>query len=368
METRVNGLVEPEMQLRCLLVPLGSPQPLSSHALLSSACLPPQLEKTGGLLQSEGQGAGQAGLGGKHTSGRNSKMPSQKERTKRSLTQRLALRSRVAKETVSEFLGTFIMIVLGCGSVAQAVLSRGHLGGIVTMNMGFATAVVMAIYVTGGVSGGHINPAVSFAMCVFGRMEWFKFPFYVGAQFLGAFVGAATVFGIYHDGLMAFADGKLLVAGENATAFIFATYPASFISLPNAFIDQVLSTMFLLLIVFAIFDSRNMGVPRGLEPLVIGLLIISLSCSLSLNTGCAMNPARDLSPRLFTALAGWGFEVFTAGNNFWWIPVVGPMVGAFFGGLFYILLIQLHHSDPDSEVKAEPSGSKLEKYELSDSM
>ncbi|KAL6031107.1 hypothetical protein STEG23_001921, partial [Scotinomys teguina] len=165
-------------------------------------------------------------------------MPSEKERTKRSLTQRLALKSPIAKETVSEFLGTFIMIVLGCGSVAQAVLSRGHLGGIVTINIGFAMSVVMAIYVTGGVSGGHINPAVSFAMCVFGRMEWFKFPFYVGAQFLGAFAGAAAVFGVYYDGLMAFADGQLLIVGENATAFIFATYPAPFISLPNAFVDQ----------------------------------------------------------------------------------------------------------------------------------
>lgn len=292
-------------------------------------------------------------------------MPSEKERTKRSLTQRLALKSRLAKETISEFLGTFIMIVLGCGSVAQAVLSRGHLGGIVTINVGFAMAVVMAIYVTGGVSGGHINPAVSFAMCVFGRMEWFKLPFYVGAQFLGAFVGAAAVFGVYYDGLMAFADGQLLIVGENATAFIFATYPAPFVSLPNAFVDQVLSTMFLLLIVFAIFDSRNMGVPRGLEPVIIGLLIIALSCSLGLNTGCAMNPARDLSPRLFTALAGWGFEVFTVGNNFWWIPVVGPMVGAVLGGLFYILLIQMHHSDPSSEAKAEPYENKLEKHELS---
>ncbi|CAO2634412.1 Aqp9 [Lemmus lemmus] len=313
METRVNNKsVEPEMQLRCLVLPLGSPQLLSSHPLLPSARLPPQLEKTGGLLQREGQGTEQVGLGGKRTSGRNSKMPSQKERTKRSLTQRLALRSHVAKETVSEFLGTFIMIVLGCGSVAQAVLSRGQLGGVVTMNMGFATAVVMAIYVTGGVSGGHINPAVSFAMCVFGRMEWFKFPFYVGAQFLGAFVGAATVFGIYYGAaswllvsilvvLISSQKGKPWVSRWTEQTELWK------ISLPL----QVLSTMFLLLIVFAIFDSRNMGVPRGLEPLVIGLLIISLSCSLSLNTGCAMNPARDLSPRLFTALAGWGFEVFT---------------------------------------------------------
>ncbi|XP_021027738.1 aquaporin-9 [Mus caroli] len=292
-------------------------------------------------------------------------MPSEKDRAKKNLVQRLALKSRLAKETLSEFLGTFIMIVLGCGSIAQAVLSRGKFGGIVTINIGFATAVVMALYVTFGVSGGHINPAVSFAMCTFGRMEWFKFPFYVGAQLLGAFVGAATVFGIYYDGLMAFADGKLLITGENGTAFIFATYPNPFVSVPGAFVDQVVSTMFLLLIVFAIFDSRNLGVPRGLEPVVIGLLIIVISCSLGLNSGCAMNPARDLGPRLFTALAGWGFEVFTFGNNFWWIPVVGPMIGAVLGGLIYVLFIQMHHSNPDPEVKAEPAENNLEKHELS---
>ncbi|XP_022268441.1 aquaporin-9 isoform X3 [Canis lupus baileyi] len=255
--------------------------------------------------------------------------------------------------------------VLGCGSVAQAILSRGHFGGIITINVGFAMAVVMAIYVTGGVSGGHINPAVSLAMCLFGRMKWFKFPFYVGAQFLGAFAGAATLFGIYYDGLMSFAGGKLLIVGENATAHIFATYPAPYLSLTNAFADQVVATMFLLMIVFAIFDSRNLGVPRGLEPIAIGLLIIVISSSLGLNSGCAMNPARDLSPRLFTALAGWGFEVFTAGNNFWWIPVVGPLVGAVIGGLIYVLVIEIHHPNPDPDFETEQSEDKPDKYELS---
>lgn len=285
------------------------------------------------------------------------------KRRKKSLKQRLVLKSSLAKETLSEFLGTFIMIVLGCGSVAQAVLSRGRFGGIVTTNVGFAMSVVMAIYATGGVSGGHINPAVSFAMCLFGRMKWFKLPFYVGAQFLGAFVGAATLFGIYYDGLMSFAGGKLLIVGENATAQIFATYPSPYLSLENAFADQVVATMFLLMLVFAIFDSRNLGVPKGLEPIVIGLLIIVISSSLGLNSGCAMNPARDLSPRLFTALAGWGFEVFTTGKNFWWIPVVGPLVGAAIGGLVYILIIEIHHPDPDLE--AEPPEDKPEKCELS---
>ncbi|XP_057575774.1 aquaporin-9 isoform X2 [Hippopotamus amphibius kiboko] len=237
------------------------------------------------------------------------------EQKKKSLKQRLVLKSSLAKETLSEFLGTFIMIVLGCGSVAQAVLSRGHLGGAITINIGFPMAVVMAIYVAGGVSGGHVNPAVTFAMCFFGRMEWFKFPFYVGAQFLGAFVGAATLFGIYYDAFMSFAGGKLLIVGENATAHIFATYPAPYLSLVNALADEVAATMFLLIVIFAIFDSRNLGIPKDLAPVVIGLLIVVIASSLGMNSSCAMNPARDLSPRLFTALAGWGFEVFTVGDH-----------------------------------------------------
>ncbi|XP_068819915.1 aquaporin-9 isoform X2 [Capricornis sumatraensis] len=165
-------------------------------------------------------------------------MQPEMEQKKKSLKQRLVLKNTLARETLSEFLGTFIMIVLGCGSVAQAVLSRGHFGGIITINTGFSMAVGMAIYVSAGVSGGHINPAVSFAMCLFGRMKWFKFPFYVGAQFLGAFAGAATLFGVYYDAFMSFAGGKLLIVGENATAHIFATYPAPYLSLVNAFAEQ----------------------------------------------------------------------------------------------------------------------------------
>ncbi|XP_061038059.1 aquaporin-9 isoform X1 [Eubalaena glacialis] len=291
-------------------------------------------------------------------------MQPEMEQKKKSLKQRLVLKSSLAKEMLSEFLGTFIMIVLGCGSVAQAVLSRGRHGGIITINTGFSLAIVMAIYVAGGVSGGHINPAVTFAMCLFGRMKWFKFPFYVGAQLLGAFVGAATLFGIYYDAFLSFAGGKLLVVGENATAHIFATYPAPYLSLVNALADQVVATMFLLIVIFAIFDSRNLEVPKGLQPIVIGFLIVVISSSLGMNSGCAMNPARDLSPRLFTALAGWGFEVFTAGNNFWWIPVVGPFVGAMVGGLIYVLVIEIHHPDPNPDCEEEQPEDKPEKHEL----
>ncbi|XP_059714248.1 aquaporin-9 isoform X3 [Haemorhous mexicanus] len=238
-----------------------------------------------------------------------------------------------------------------------------------TVSVGFAMAVTIAVYVSGGVSGGHINPAVSLAMCVTGRLKWTKLPIYILAQFLGAFVGAAAVFGIYYtlknlekfmeiwrsasscwlfstDAFMEYSDGKLEVTGPNATAQIFATYPAPYLSLVNGFADQVMSTAVLLLAIFAIFDTKNNSVPKGLEPIAVGLLIIVLTCSLGMNSGCAMNPARDLGPRLFTAVAGWGMEVFTAGNNWWWVPIVAPLVGGVLGAMIYVIFIEIHHSDP----------------------
>ncbi|XP_006112528.1 aquaporin-9 isoform X3 [Pelodiscus sinensis] len=233
-------------------------------------------------------------------------------KSKRTFKEKFALKNSFIKEALSEFLGTFVLIALGCGCVAQDVLSRGALGGAVTVYVGFAMAVTMAVYVSGGVSGGHINPAVSLAMCATGRLKWTKLPFYILAQFLGAFVGAAAVFGVYYDAFMNYSGGELIVTGSNATAHIFATYPAPHLSLISGFADQVMSTALLVLIVFAIFDTKNMAVPKGLEPIAVGLLILLLSCSLGMNSGCAMNPARDLSPRIFTAIAGWGFEVFTS--------------------------------------------------------
>ncbi|XP_069480452.1 aquaporin-9 [Ambystoma mexicanum] len=291
--------------------------------------------------------------------------------THKSLRDRLALKNSLSKEIVAEFLATFVLIVLGCGSVAQAVLSRGVAGNAVTINAGFAMAVTMAVYVAGGVSGGHVNPAISLAMCATGKMRWCKFPFYVCAQMLGAMAGAAAIFGIYYDAFMSFAEGTLAVSGPNATAHIFATYPASFLSTTNGFAEQVASTALLVISVFAIFDNKNIGVPAGLEPVVVGLLIFLLSCSLGMNSGCAMNPARDLGPRMFTAVAGWGLEVFTAGNNWWWVPVVAPMIGGLIGAYVYILAIELHHQKPLEDTKSEQEaedGSLYGKYELTNSV
>ncbi|XP_015666532.1 aquaporin-9 [Protobothrops mucrosquamatus] len=280
----------------------------------------------------------------------------------KSLKEKMALKNHLLKEVLAELLGTFILVALGCGCVAQTVLSRGALGGALMISVGFAMAVTLAIYVAGGISGGHINPAVSFAMCLTGKMKWAKFPVYVLAQYLGAFLGAVAVFGINYDALMFYTNGTFAVKGPNATAHIFATYPQEYLSLTNGFADQMMSTAFLILGVFAIFDTDNLGVPKGLEPIAIGLLIILLTSSMALNSGCAMNPARDLGPRLFTYLAGWGGEVFTAGHNWWWVPIAGPMVGAALGAATYMLFIEVHHF-PFSPCQKMDTGA-LHEHEL----
>ncbi|XP_069838381.1 aquaporin-9 [Dendropsophus ebraccatus] len=281
---------------------------------------------------------------------RSSKYSTLDMKERMSCLERIALRNSLAKETLSEFFGTCLLVIFTCCSIATAVLNHASSGGVLGATVGCSLAVTMAVYAAGGVSGGHVNPAVSFAMCMTGKMPWVKLPFYVTAQFLGAFTGSAATFGVYYDALMKYSGGVLTVTGPNATAQIFATYPSPYLSQFNGLIDQMLSTALLLTMIFAIFDKKNMPAPKGLEPVAIGLLILTLALSLGSNSGAAMNPARDLGPRIFTALAGWGLEVFTAGNSFWWIPVVGPMFGAVIGAYIYILCIELHHKkEPDTK-------------------
>ncbi|XP_073509077.1 aquaporin-9 isoform X3 [Phyllobates terribilis] len=282
----------------------------------------------------------------------------------RSCLEKIALSNSLAKETLSEFFGTCLLVTFTCCSVATSVLNYGSSGGILGTTIGCSLGVTMAVYATGGVSGGHVNPAVSFAMCMTGKLSWVKLPFYISAQFLGAFTGSAAAFGVYYDALMKYSGGVFTVVGPNATAHIFATYPSPYLSTLNGLADQMMSTALLLILIFAIFDKKNMPAPSGLEPIAVGLLILTLGLSLGSNSGCAMNPARDLGPRVFTALAGWGSEVFTAGNSFWWIPVVGPMCGAVIGSYIYILCIQAHHKKEPGVLDLNPDIDHFEKHEL----
>ncbi|XP_067255632.1 aquaporin-9b [Chanodichthys erythropterus] len=280
----------------------------------------------------------------------------------RNLREKCMLRRDIIREFLAELLGTFVLILFGCGSGAQTVLSRGTHGELLTIHFGFTLGVMLAVYMAGGVSGGHVNPAVSLAMVVVGKLPIKKFPVYVAAQFLGAFAGSCAVYCLYYGAFTNFDNGQLLVTGENATAQIFASYPAKDLSLLNGFIDQVIGTGALVLCILAIVDKKNIGAPKGMEPLVIGLSILAIGVSMALNCGYPINPARDLGPRLFTALAGWGLDVFSAGGGWWWVPVVGPMVGGVVGALIYFLMIELHHPVP--EMNLEDNNSVKDKYEL----
>ena len=239
------------------------------------------------------------------------------------------------RDAAAEFLGTFVLIAFGVGVVAQTVLSKSANGSYLAINLGWGLAVMLGVYIAAGVSGAHLNPAVSVALAVHRGFPWSKVPIYVAAQIAGAFVASAVVFLTYHEAFAAFDGGVRQVQGELGTAGIFATYPQPFLSTTGGLIDQIVGTALLMACVLALTDPRNAGPPPWLVPPMIGGLVVAIGVAFGFNAGYAINPARDFGPRLFTALAGWGGAVFTAGNGWWWVPIVGPTIGAVIGAVFY---------------------------------
>ncbi|KAG7457897.1 hypothetical protein MATL_G00232120 [Megalops atlanticus] len=237
------------------------------------------------------------------------------------------------------------MPLFGCGAVAQVTTSENTKGHYISINLGFALGTTFGIYVSRGVSGAHLNPAVTLSLCVLGRRPWRTLPFYVFFQVLGAFLAAATIALQYYDAIMHYSNGQLTVTGPTATAGIFATYPADYLSLWSGFVDQVIGTGALLVCILALGDHRNTPVPPGLAPVLVGLVVLVIGISMGSNCGYALNPARDLGPRIYTYISGWGDEVFRAGGGWWWVPLVAPCVGALVGTMVYELLIEVHHPE-----------------------
>jgi MIP family channel proteins len=246
----------------------------------------------------------------------------------------------LSREVLAEFFGTFILIVFGVGVVAQVVLSRQTAGSFLSINLAWGLAVTMGCYVSAGVTGAHLNPAVTLALAARRGFPWNKVLPYALAQIAGAFVASAVVFATYHEALDAFDGGVRQVAGAQGTAGIWATYPQPFLSaFPGGVVDQVVGTALLVGVIFGITDSRNSPAPAGLAPVVVGMLVVLIGATFGFNSGYAINPARDFGPRLFTFVAGWGGEVFRAGNNWWWVPIVAPCIGGALGGWVYDLLV-----------------------------
>jgi glycerol uptake facilitator protein len=244
-------------------------------------------------------------------------------------------KSSLVAELIAEFLGTFVLIVFGTGVVAMVVLfpakNPGELihGGYTNITLGWGLAVTMGIYVAGKISGAHLNPAVTLALAVFRGFPWKKVLPYSIAQTAGAFVAAALVYWNY---LPAF---RQMDPQLERTAGVFTTFPAFPAVLQAGFLDQVIGTALLLLLILAITDEFNAPPGANLAPLMIGLVVVAIGMSFGGMHGYPINPARDLGPRLFITLAGFRNNGLTDGAKIWWVPVVAPLVGGLVGAALY---------------------------------
>ena len=233
---------------------------------------------------------------------------------------------------MAELLGTMLLITLGDGVVANVVLnkSKGQNGGWIVITTGWAMGVTIAVYAVNSFSGAHLNPAVTIGLAAIGKFSWAQVPAYLAAQMIGAFLGAVVVWLAYLPHWRETADtgGKLAV---------FSTGPAIRHPLANL-ITEAIGTAVLVCGVLAILRPENLvansGFDKGFAPFLVGLLVWSIGLSLGGPTGYAINPARDLGPRLAHAL----LPIAGKGSSDWsyaWIPVVGPIIGGIAGAMLF---------------------------------
>lgn len=244
---------------------------------------------------------------------------------------------------IAEFLGTAILILLGDGVVANVLLknSKGEASGWIVITFGWGMAVAIAVFSVGAVSGAHINPAVTIGLASIGEFPWVDVPGYIIAQFLGAAVGAALVYLTYlpHWGLTEDPGLKLAV---------FSTGP-EVRDFPKNAVTEVIGTAMLLLGVLGITAGAGGAVGQnaseqlaalygaGIAPLIVGLLVFAIGLSLGGPTGYAINPARDLGPRIVHAV----LPIPGKGASDWeysWVPVVGPIAGGILGAVIWVIM------------------------------
>jgi len=233
---------------------------------------------------------------------------------------------------LAEFLGTMLLILLGDGVVANVVLkqTKGHDAGWIVVTTGWALAVTVAVYCTNAISGAHLNPAVTVGLASIGKFSWSLVPAYLAAQMAGAFVGAVLVWLVYLPHWRATSDAGAKLA-------VFCTGPAIRHTASNV-IGEIIGTFVLVLGVLAVLSPANLvpgsGFDKGLSPALVGVIVWSIGLSLGGTTGYAINPARDLGPRLAHLVlpipgkggCDWGYA---------WIPVLGPVIGGVLAAQVY---------------------------------
>jgi glycerol uptake facilitator protein len=254
------------------------------------------------------------------------------------------------REFFGETIGTFLLVFFGCGSVAVTVLFSAHVG-LFQVAAVWGIGVTLAIYATRYLSCAHLNPAVSIAMVISGRMSVRKLPIYLVAQFLGAFVAAVVLYALFSSSIVQYEAIHNVVRGmpgSNKTAMIFGEfYPnpgadiSASVSTMNAFFAEAVGTFALVSLIFSLTDGCNIGRPDdSLTPLFIGLTVAVIISIIAPLTQAGLNPARDLSPRLFAYLAGWGNAALPDTHyGFLTVYVFGPITGGILSSLIVTKVI-----------------------------
>ncbi len=248
---------------------------------------------------------------------------------------------------LGETLGTFLLVLIGCSTVATAVAFNAQVG-IFQVAIVWGCGVALAIMLTAQLSQAHLNPAVSIAMATFGSFPWKRVPSYILCQFVGAFIAAALVYAIYGGSIDLYESSNTIIRGENgseASAMIFGEfYPnpggkpisehaAKHITTVHAFLAEFVGTALLVFAIFGITHPKNSNIPSKAAPLLIGLVIVILISLYAPISQGGFNPARDLAPRLFSSLVGWGTVPFSTNGHGWLtVYVIAPILGGLLGG------------------------------------
>jgi len=256
---------------------------------------------------------------------------------------------RYSREFKGETLGTFLLVLFGCGSVAVSVLFNAY-QGLMQIAMIWGIGVTLSIYLTRHLSCAHLNPAVTVAMVISKRMLAKKLPVYITAQFLGAFLAGLAIYLLFSPSISAFENAHNIVRGSAEsvqTAKMFGEYYAapgstSVVSLPLAIGVEAFGTFLLVLMIFALTEGCNVGRPsEALAPLFIGLTVASIICLIAPLTQAGLNPARDFGPRMVAWIFGWKSAAFPdQSGGFFLVYILGPILGAILGSLFFVYAIE----------------------------
>jgi aquaglyceroporin related protein len=248
------------------------------------------------------------------------------------------------REPLAELLAVIVQLTLGFCANLAVTTSNGSAGVADTTCWAWGLATMVGIYIAGGISGAHLNPAISIMLYIYRGFPFRKIPIYVLAQLLGAFIAALIAFGVFRTDIINY-GGANLAGGDTLSSFI--TYPRHvWIDRSTAFFSEFTATSILAVAVLALGDDANAPPGAGMSALIIGLLITVLSMAFGYNTGCAMNPARDLGPRLAVLALGYGGGN-TFGNSYWiWGPWCATISGAIFGAFLYDALIFVGGESP----------------------